>query len=150
MASLLQAQGRMGAQQLTRSVGTNGFQDEEPQAEGPVLLLEDSMIIAMDAEDMLEQIGFENVIVESNVAGALAAIERERPRLAFLDFNLGEETSSAVADRLHELGIPFWFVTGYGEAMGQLCATRSRGVLQKPYTKEDFARAVAELEGDPQ
>lgn len=127
----------------------NGHQGEVAPAAAPVLLLEDSMIIAMDAEDMLEQLGFQNVMVESNVAGALSAIEREHPRLAFLDFNLGDETSSAVADRLHQLGVPFWFVTGYGEAMEQLCTTKSRGVLHKPYTKEDFARAIAELGDDP-
>lgn len=127
----------------------SGLQDEEPQATGPVLLLEDSLIIAMDAEDMLEQLGFDEVMVESNVAGALAAIERARPRLAFLDFNLGDENSSAVADKLHELGVPFWFVTGYGEAMEQLYTSKSCGVLHKPYTKEDFAKAIAGLGDDP-
>ena len=43
-----------------------------------VLLVEDSMIIALDTEDCLRELGVEKVQIESSVIGALSAIARKR------------------------------------------------------------------------
>jgi hypothetical protein len=44
-----------------------------------------------------------------------------------------------------ELGIPFIFASGYGEQAALPMEHRSRHVVQKPYTLENVARALAEL-----
>ncbi|WP_343060517.1 HWE histidine kinase domain-containing protein [Sphingomonas rhizophila] len=80
-----------------------------------VLLVEDSLIIALDAEDILRRLGARDVITEGNVSGAILAIETSPPDLAVLDINLGDHNSFAIADRLNDIGIPFVFATGYGE-----------------------------------
>ena len=49
------------------------------------------------------------------------------------------------ADRLLELGIPFLFATGYGEQADLPPDHRGRRVIQKSYTLENVARALAEL-----
>ncbi|WP_271078747.1 HWE histidine kinase domain-containing protein [Aurantiacibacter sp. MUD61] len=110
-----------------------------------VLVVEDSMIIAMDAEEMLSDMGFANINVAASCASALDMLESSSPAFAMLDFNLGDETSEPVAKALAERGIPFWFVTGYGEAMDKLTRTEARGVIQKPYAKSDLEKIVAEL-----
>ncbi|WAT17479.1 response regulator [Aurantiacibacter sp. MUD11] len=125
-----------GARDVAGSASPNG-----------VLLVEDSMIIAMDAEEMLRQIGFAKVAIAGSVDGAMAELDANTPLFAMLDFNLGDSTSEEVAERLSAEGVPFWFVTGYGEAVKQLSDTMARGVLQKPYTRQDIEALVASLNG---
>jgi light-regulated signal transduction histidine kinase (bacteriophytochrome)/CheY-like chemotaxis protein len=110
-----------------------------------VLLVEDSLIIALDAEDVLGRLGADQVVTASTVPGALEALASDPPTLAMLDINLGDSTSYRVADRLAELGIPFIFASGYGEQAQLPDAHRGRRVLQKPYTLENVARALDPL-----
>jgi light-regulated signal transduction histidine kinase (bacteriophytochrome)/CheY-like chemotaxis protein len=113
-----------------------------------VLVVEDSMIIALDAEEALLGLGVPKVTVASNVAAALEVIRSDCPGAALLDFNLGSESSELIAVELDELGVPYWFVTGYGDAVAQLSGSRARGVLQKPYTPEDLAQLLSQLRSD--
>jgi CheY-like chemotaxis protein len=109
---------------------------------GHVLLVEDSEIIALDAEDMLTELGFESVAVASSCAEALGRIDARRPDLAVLDVNLTDETSYPVAEQLWREGIPFVFATGYG-SLGKLPDALSRTpVVTKPYTPESLRRAL--------
>jgi CheY-like chemotaxis protein len=110
-----------------------------------VLLVEDSLIIALDAEDVLKRLGADHVATAATVEQGLKAIDEAKPDLAILDVNLGDHTSFAVADRLLELGIPFLFATGYGEQAQLPEDHATRTVLQKPYTLENMARALPEL-----
>ncbi len=105
-----------------------------------MLLVEDSLIIAMDAEDILLTLGADSVATAASVPQALAELRDAAPTAAILDINLGSETSLPIADRLHALGIPFLFATGYGE-QAQLPAIHAAvPVLQKPYTIEGVER----------
>ncbi len=110
-----------------------------------VLLVEDSLIIALDAEDILKRLGALHVATAGTVEQALQAIDSSMPSLAMLDINLGDHTSFAIADRLRELGIPFLFATGYGEQAQLPDDHKARTVVQKPYTLENVARALPEL-----
>ncbi|MBV9527580.1 HWE histidine kinase domain-containing protein [Sphingomonas sp.] len=109
-----------------------------------VLLVEDSLIIALDAEDLLDRLGANSVATESSAVGAIAAIETRRPDVAILDINLGDHDSVPIANRLLDLGVPYLFATGYGE-QGQLPDQhRSRPVLQKPYTLASLTRRLCD------
>jgi DNA-binding NtrC family response regulator len=107
-----------------------------------VLLVEDSMLIALDAEETLIQGGIADVAVAGNVAAALAEIEKSLPDFALLDFNLGNETSEPIAEELTNLGVPFCYATGYGDALERMSLAPPCGVLTKPYSKDDIMRAV--------
>ena len=80
-----------------------------------VMLVEDSLIIALDAEDILRSLGAAEVMTDGTVPGAIAIAEEKSLDLAILDINLGDHTSFAIADRLDDLGVPFMFATGYGD-----------------------------------
>lgn len=110
-----------------------------------VLLVEDSLIIALDAEDILKRLGASHVAIASTVEDALQQIDRATPTLAMLDINLGDHMSFLVADRLLALGVPFLFATGYGEQAELPDQHKGRIVMQKPYTLENVARALPEL-----
>jgi two-component SAPR family response regulator len=66
---------------------------------------------------------------------------------AILDINLGDQTSFGVADRLRELGIPYFFASGYGEQASLPMEHRAATVVQKPYTTHNIAKAIDDLFG---
>jgi len=113
-----------------------------------VLLVEDSLIIALDAEDIVNRLGATTITTAATVDGALDNIDAQRPTIAMLDINLGDRTSYPIADRLAELDIPFLFATGYGDQANLPRNHRGRIVVQKPYTLENVARAMDTLVGE--
>lgn len=112
-----------------------------------VLLVEDSLIIALDVEDIVARLGATEVLTYATVQGALDALDRTKPSVAVLDINLGDTNSFPVATRLMEMGVPFFFASGYGEQAQMPADHRSRRVVQKPYTVENLARAFSAVFG---
>lgn len=110
-----------------------------------ILVVEDSMIIALDTEECLLTLGAKEVAVQTTVAGALDALAHGAFDLALLDFNLGGESSEAVAEELRARGIPFWLATGYGELAEKVAEIGAQGVLVKPYGREELVRIMREL-----
>jgi light-regulated signal transduction histidine kinase (bacteriophytochrome) len=106
-----------------------------------VLLVEDAVIIALDAEDMMRELGVETVRVTSSVNQALKEIIERPPDFALLDVNLGGETSFKIAERLKELGIRFAFATGYGDDLAFPPAFANTPRLRKPY----FSQSIREV-----
>ncbi|MFN4283691.1 MAG: HWE histidine kinase domain-containing protein [Alphaproteobacteria bacterium] len=116
---------------------------------GTALIVEDNLIIALDAEDMLIQLGAE-VRTANTVRQALQALDELTPSFALLDVNLGgAETSLPVARKLQELKVPFVFATGYGEAFSLPSDLKGAPVVRKPYYLETLQAVIAELRGHP-
>ena len=138
--------GQMGNEEAVTS-GASKPNNSSVGAPQSVLLVEDSMIIALDTEDCLRELGVEKIIVESTVAGALASLEKQEPDLAILDYNLGKESSEKVAEDLKRRGIRFWLATGYGEMSERLEEIGASGLLTKPYGKTELLGIMEELAG---
>ncbi|MHC2021346.1 HWE histidine kinase domain-containing protein [Methylobacterium sp. CM6247] len=100
---------------------------------GVVLLVEDNIIIALEGEEMLLQLGAEAVEMASSVKEALRIIAASPPDFAVLDVNLGTETSLPVAEQLQALNVPFVFATGYGESFVIPPALGFVPVVKKPF-----------------
>ncbi|KFG90175.1 Chemotaxis protein CheY [Sphingobium herbicidovorans NBRC 16415] len=109
-----------------------------------VLLVEDNMIIAMDGEDALCDLGAEVVTVAS-VSRAKEAIDLGRIDFAVLDFNLGTETSLPIADLLAERGIGFLFATGYGDGLDLPERFSGITLIKKPYSGTTLGQAIAPM-----
>ena len=109
---------------------------------GSVLLVEDNIIIALDARQMLMSLGASGVEIASMVSQGLRLLELAPPSFALLDINLGVETSFPIAARLRELGVPWVFATGYGAEVVLPPEFRDRPVVTKPYSTEDIAAAA--------
>lgn len=107
-----------------------------------VLLVEDEMLVCMDLEDMLAEFGCIVVGPAARVNQALDIIEREPFDVAVLDVNLGSERSYPIAERLSARGVPFLLSTGYADVEP---AYQDRPRLQKPFSEQQLAKALAEL-----
>ncbi len=103
-----------------------------------VLIVEDSIIIAMDVEQNLKRLGVPSVKVESTVDGALKAIEARLPDLAIVDYNLGQENSVPVAQALRERGVRFVLATGYSEGVANFEELGASDLLRKPYGLDEI------------
>jgi light-regulated signal transduction histidine kinase (bacteriophytochrome) len=108
-----------------------------------VLLVEDNLIIALDGEDSLKQLGFTQVFVASSTYSALEILDKHTIDCAILDFNLGTETSLDVAFRLQHQGIPFVFASGYGSELHLPDTLQNIQVLSKPYNVELLKAVVS-------
>lgn len=114
---------------------------------GRVLLLEDNLIIAMDTEILLQELGASEVVLTSSVAEAMEALSGPPFDFVLMDVNLGDETSSKVAEAVIEAGTPFAFVTGYGETRELVSKFENPVILEKPYEGSALQRAMTEALG---
>ncbi|MFD1105226.1 HWE histidine kinase domain-containing protein [Sphingobium olei] len=136
---------------LPDSVAAERTRSPAPVAAGllngrTVLLVEDNMIIAMDGEDALRDLGAE-VSTAASVGRAREALALTPVDLAVLDFNLGAETSLPIADLLAERGIPFIFATGYGDGLDLPARFAHVTLVKKPYSGTTLAQALAPVAG---
>ncbi len=132
-----------GKDEAKPGLPAEGRQSELP--DGTVLLVEDNMIIAMDGEKMLEDLGAKKVVTASSVAEAMRLVEEERIVFALLDLNLGIDNSIPVARALKEQGIPFAFATGYGDSAQLLEDFKGVPVLTKPYEKSLLGKTMQDI-----
>jgi light-regulated signal transduction histidine kinase (bacteriophytochrome)/CheY-like chemotaxis protein len=112
---------------------------------GIALVVEDNIIIAMEAEDLLRDIGFQDCRVAGSIQPAMALIETGEVSFAMLDVNLGRETSEPVAQALAERGVPFIFASGYGERSLMSGLFKGVPVVTKPYGEREVRAAIARL-----
>ncbi|OWU76138.1 chemotaxis protein CheY [Marinibacterium profundimaris] len=117
----------------------------EVRLEGEALVVEDNMIIALDASDGLTDLGAERVHTAASVAQALAILDQVPIRFALVDVNLGSENSLPVAEACAARGIPFAMATGYGENEDLLADYPPAPVLRKPYDVEHVRAVLADL-----
>src|SRR5688572_30122844 len=79
-----------------------------------LLIVEDELLIALELQSILEQLGGIVVGPARSVAGALQLLSETTPDAALLDVNLGGDRVTPVAQACRERSIPFALVTGYG------------------------------------
>lgn len=103
------------------------------------------MIIAMEAEELLRDLGYDDCHVCGSVRSALQIMADHPISFALLDIDLGDETSEEIAATLRASGIPFIFASGYDEFPELAEDLISVPVIAKPYTSRDIAAAIAGL-----
>jgi CheY-like chemotaxis protein len=117
---------------------------ETAQAMPRVLVVEDEYLIRMLLEDMLSEFGYELAAAVGDIAEASAIAANGDFSVAILDVNLDGVEIYPVADILARRGLPFLFVTGYGES--SLAENyRDRPTLQKPFLAEQLKSVLAGL-----
>ena len=109
-----------------------------------LLVVEDEYLIRMLLEDMLADLGYEVAAAVGTMAEASELAARGDFNAAILDVNLDGEEIYPVADILAARGLPFVFVTGYGErSLSE--PYRGRPALQKPFQAEQLKAVLASL-----
>lgn len=115
---------------------------------GDVLIVEDNVIIAMDAEELVNELGASTVHIASNAQEALDFLAATPVVAAILDYNLDTGTSEAVADALLASGTPFVFATGYGDLSMLPERFQALPLLKKPFTRDDIRNCFVCPGGD--
>lgn len=115
---------------------------------GRALVLDDNLLLAVELSETLTRLGVTETETVGTVADALSSLAATRPDFAVLDMNLGDETSGTVAERLTDLGIPYIFSTGYGDAPGLRHLLPSAPVIEKPIDDRVLLDALHGLAAD--
>lgn len=118
--------------------------EELPEVGGPVLVVEDNYLIAMNATEALRKLGLSEVAVAASASEALRLLDRSGYAFAILDINLGTENSDAVAERLKAQGTPYMLATGYDR--GGAWREDTVPLLHKPYDSDGLASAIRQLD----
>jgi DNA-binding response OmpR family regulator len=107
-----------------------------------ILVVEDEAMISMLLEDMVLDCGGEIVGPAAKFDDALELAHKAEFGVAVLDLNLNGTLSYPIAEVIRRRGIPVIFATGYGTD-GLLDRFSDCPTLQKPFSQQDFAEAVA-------
>jgi CheY-like chemotaxis protein len=108
-----------------------------------VLIIEDELLIAMELQNLLRELGADVLDLAPTVPRALGALEQQRPDVAVLDVNLHGERVTPVAEVLQEQGVPFVLVTGYGSERLSEGALQGVPCLRKPIDACQLAAAIS-------
>jgi CheY-like chemotaxis protein len=106
-----------------------------------ILLVEDEMLVALLVEDTLTDHGCVVVGPASSVPEALQLATTQTFDAAVMDVNVGGEKAYPVAEALDARGIPFLFVSGYGQSAVPEDRPGWR-VCAKPFRGEDMVRML--------
>ena len=109
-----------------------------------LLVVEDEYLIRMLLEDMLADLGYDVAAAVGTLAEASEIAAHGEFDAAILDVNLDGQEIYPVAEILAKRGLPFVFVTGYGER-SLPAPYRNRPALQKPFQVEQIKIMLAEI-----
>jgi len=107
-----------------------------------VLVVDDELLIAMDMEQILLDLGAQVVGPATTLSLALQLATTEQIDCAVLDVNLGDNVSvGPVVDTLRARHIPFVLATGYGKN-APITLSKSYPWISKPFTRDSIERAL--------
>lgn len=109
-----------------------------------VLIVEDSLLLALELEAGLEDAGVEVVGCAAELGEALSMVEQDFD-VAVLDADLNGQSVAPVAEILRSMGRPFVFATGYADKAAPMGFDAP--IVRKPYNVHQIARAVAGVMG---
>ncbi len=108
-----------------------------------VLILEDHALIAMDAEQMITELGATAVALAGDVDQAMRLLDERHFDFAVLDVYVGEKDCFGVAETLERRNIDFVFATGVPSSVVPLPEGMTpRPWLLKPYDADSLLKVL--------
>lgn len=110
------------------------------------LIVEDELLLLMDLEYTLTDLGYQIAGKASTLSRGQALARELEIDVAVLDVNLSGLNSSPIADELSARGVPFLFASGYTESS---IPERYRACtrIAKPYETITLRRALRQVLG---
>jgi CheY-like chemotaxis protein len=110
-----------------------------------VLVVEDDYVVADALRFLIE--GFEGTVttIAPSIERALEALAAARVDVVVLDINLRGASVAPLAETLRARGVPFVFVTGYGDGDMLPEHLRDHPRFHKPVQPEPLVQALARL-----
>lgn len=113
-----------------------------------LFLVEDEALIAMELEDIVEDLGHEVAGLASNMDAALDTLRTlvPPPDAAIVDANLGGKLAAQVVEELRRRNVPTVLASGY--SMAELSGIGFDGpTVAKPYAVRDIEAALVKCLG---
>lgn len=110
-----------------------------------VLIVEDEPFIAFDLADAITDAGATIVGPALTVREADDALDGATPSLACLDINIGADLVWPIAQRLHDDGVPFVFVSARCTQSDLPAPFGDYQCIAKPASQADLIGKLAEL-----
>ena len=112
-----------------------------------IVLVEDELLVAMELEEALRDLGCEVLGPAATVDEAVRLAQAETGRIdaAILDVNLAGRPSFPVADLLTGQGVPVVFATGYGDLPDGRAAGASSVLLRKPLKRGELEAVLSRM-----
>ncbi|QJR79501.1 GAF domain-containing protein [Alteromonas pelagimontana] len=118
-----------------------------PSLPREALVVEDSLVIALDMQKKLKDIGIEQVSVAGNIRSAEQLIAKRQPGLVVFDVHLGRETTFGLLQNVLGQGIPCIIISGYGEELTLPAEFTAVPVLTKPVATQAVIEVIYTLFG---
>jgi len=113
---------------------------------GRILVVEDEVVIAMEIESVLQQMGYEVLGPVMTGQDAIAIAAEKRPDLILMDIRLkGDIDGISAADHIYHLyKIPVIFLTAHSDpkTVDKAIATHPFGYLIKPFRKNELYTSI--------
>jgi CheY-like chemotaxis protein len=110
-----------------------------------ILIVEDELLLALDLQSIVEDLGAVVLGPASSIETAMALLGKDAPDAALLDANLRGSRVTPVAEALKQRNIPFVMVTGYGRLAMAEAILEEAPRVRKPFSPEDIRAALADL-----
>lgn len=110
-----------------------------------ILIVEDDPFIALDLQDAMEDAGYVVLGPVATVKHGLSALETHTPDVAILDYNLGHETSAAIARRLTDMGVPYVFASGQIDRVIKDDVPEGAALIPKPFLMSKVVKTVEDI-----
>ncbi|MGV8985335.1 MAG: response regulator [Cypionkella sp.] len=109
------------------------------------MIVDDEIIVALDLEYMLADLGHQVVETANRVERGMEIAQSRNIDMAILDINVRGVLSFPIAEILRDRGVPVIFASGYGQR-GLIDEFRDAHILTKPFDIEGLALAVAKAQ----
>ncbi|HMA71737.1 MAG TPA: response regulator [Xanthobacteraceae bacterium] len=111
-----------------------------------ILIIEDEALIALDLENIIENLGHRSIGIARTRAEAIALSKTKRPGLILADIQLADGSSGleAVNDLLDTFEVPVIFITAYPERFLTGERPEPAFLVSKPYQKATVSALVSQ------
>lgn len=110
-----------------------------------ILIVEDEILIAMDLEDMVAEMGGTAIASAHTIQAAMKLAESIEADAAILDVDVAGQLVFPVADILAARGIPFLFNTGHSAEDILKARYESAPICRKPTLPRQLKQALKQL-----
>jgi CheY-like chemotaxis protein len=111
-----------------------------------VLIIEDEMIIALDLEQLVDNLGHRTIGIARTRAEAIDLARTKRPGLILADIQLADGSSGleTVNDLLNSFEVPVIFITAYPERLLTGERPEPAFLLHKPYQQSTVSALISQ------
>jgi CheY-like chemotaxis protein len=107
-----------------------------------IMIVEDELLVALDVQDIVEDVGLAVDGPYETVSSTLAALDGMLPDCAILDVRLLDNEVFPAADRLRDEGIPLIFHSAHADEAQLKTRYPAAQICAKPSSPSELRRAL--------